>query len=138
MAYDHNNVFAKILRGELPCFKVFEDEYTLSFLDIMPATQGHTLVIPKELAETIFELSPEAIAATMKTTQLVSTAVKAAFDAPGIMLVQLNGKASGQSFPHLHFHILPRFHGLDMNFHGRKMADTSNLGPIAEKIKAEL
>jgi len=138
MAYDDNNVFAKILRGEIPCFKIYEDDQTLSFLDIMPATQGHTLVIPKELAETMFDLTPEAMAATIKTTQLVATAVKNAFDAPGVMLVQLNGKASGQSVPHLHFHILPRFHGLDMNFHGRKMADISNLEPIAEKIRAEL
>ena len=138
MAYDSGNIFAKILRGELPCFKVFEDEHTLAFLDIMPATQGHTLVIPKEPGETIFDISPESAAATIKTTQLVSAAVKAAFDAPGIMLVQLNGKASGQSVPHLHFHILPRFNGLDMNFHGRKMADISNLEPIAEKIRSEL
>lgn len=138
MAYDGNNIFAKMLRGEIPCFKIFEDDRTLSFLDIMPAATGHTLVIPKELAETMFELSPEGMAATIKTTQLVSRAVKNAFDAPGVMLVQLNGKASGQSVPHLHFHILPRFHGLDMNFHGRKMADISNLEPIAEKIRNEL
>ena len=138
MGYDSNNIFAKILRGELPCFKVFEDHHTLAFLDIMPATPGHTLVIPKEAGETIFDISPEAAAATIKTTQLVSAAVKTAFDAPGIMLVQLNGKASGQSVPHLHFHILPRFNGLDMNFHGRKMADIFNLEPIAEKIRCEL
>src|ERR1700743_3406865 len=138
MAYDPDNIFAKILLGEIPCFKIFEDDHTLSFLDIMPATTGHTLVIPKEPAETMFELSPEGMAATIKTTQLVSRAVKTAFDAPGVMLVPLNGKASGQSVPHLHFHILPRFHGLDMNFHGRQMADISNLEPIAEKIRNEL
>jgi len=138
MPYDPDNIFAKILRGEIPCFKIFEDEHTLSFLDIMPATQGHTLVIPKEPGETLFDISPTAAAATIKTTQIVASAVKRAFDAPGIMLVQLNGKAAGQSVPHLHFHILPRFHGIDMNLHGREMADISNLEPIAEKIRCEI
>ena len=138
MAYDPNNVFARILRGEIPKFSIFEDDLTLSFLDIMPATEGHTLVIPKEAAETIFDLSPEAAAATIKTTQKVAAAVKKAFAAPGIMLVQLNGAAAGQSIPHLHFHILPRAEGLDMKLHGRAMADAKTLGPIAEKIRAAL
>lgn len=138
MAYDPNNVFARILRGEIPKFAIFEDDLTLSFLDIMPATEGHTLVIPKEAAETIFDLSPEAAAATIKTTQKVAAAVKKAFAAPGIMLVQLNGAAAGQSIPHLHFHILPRAEGLDMKLHGRSMADAKTLGPIAEKIRAAL
>jgi histidine triad (HIT) family protein len=138
MAYDPNNVFARILRGEIPKFAIFEDDLTLSFLDIMPATEGHTLVIPKEAAETIFDLSPVAAAATIKTTQKVAAAVKKAFAAPGIMLVQLNGAAAGQSIPHLHFHILPRAEGLDMKLHGRAMADAKTLGPIAEKIRAAL
>ena len=138
MAYDPNNVFARVLRGEIPKFAIFEDDLTLSFLDIMPATEGHTLVIPKEAAETIFDLSPEAAAATIKTTQKVAAAVKKAFAAPGIMLVQLNGAAAGQSIPHLHFHILPRAEGLDMKLHGRAMADAKTLGPIAEKIRAAL
>jgi len=138
MAYDPNNVFARILRGEIPKFSIFEDDLTLSFLDIMPATEGHTLVIPKEAAETIFDLSPEGVAATIRTTQKVAAAVKKAFAAPGIMLVQLNGAAAGQSIPHLHFHILPRAEGLDMKLHGRAMADAKTLGPIAEKIRAAL
>lgn len=138
MAYDPNNVFARILRGEIPKFAIFEDDLTLSFLDIMPATEGHTLVIPKEAAETIFDLSPEAAAATINTTQKVAAAVKKAFAAPGIMLVQLNGAAAGQSIPHLHFHILPRAEGLDMKLHGRAVADAKTLGPIAEKIRAAL
>ena len=138
MAYDPNNVFARILRGEIPKFAIFEDELTLAFLDIMPATEGHTLVIPKEAAETIFDLSPEGAAATIRTTQKVAAAVKRAFAAPGIMLVQLNGAAAGQSIPHLHFHVLPRTEGLDMKLHGRAMADTRTLSPIAEKIRAAL
>jgi histidine triad (HIT) family protein len=138
MAYDPNNIFAKILRGELPKIAVYEDEHTLAFMDIMPAVEGHTLVIPKEPGETIFDISPDAAAATIVTAQKVADAVRRALEIPAIMLVQLNGKASGQSVPHVHFHILPRTHGLDMNFHGRKMVDPATLTPIAEMIRLQL
>ena len=138
MAYDPNNVFARILRGELPKFQIYEDDLTLSFLDIMPATDGHTLVIPKEAAETLFDCSPDVVAATIRTTQKVAAAVKKAFACPGLMLVQLNGAEAGQSIPHLHFHILPRAHGLDMKLHGRTMADPKTLAPIADRIRAAL
>ena len=138
MAYDPNNIFAKILRGELPCVKLYEDEQTLAFLDIMPSVEGHALVVPKEPAETIFDLSPEAAAATIRTTQKIAKAVKTALDAHGLMLVQLNGAAAGQSVPHLHFHILPRQHGLELTLHGRKMVDASVLEPVAAKIRAAL
>lgn len=136
--YDPNNVFARILRGELPKIAVYEDDLTLAFLDIMPATDGHTLVIPKEPAETIFDCSPDGAAALIRTTQKVAAAVKKAFACPGLMLVQLNGAEAGQSVPHLHFHILPRAHGLDMKLHGRAMVDPKTLLPFAEKIKAAL
>ncbi len=138
MAYDKNNVFAKILRGELPSVKVYEDAETLAFMDIMPSTEGHTLVIPKEPAETMFDLSSDAAAAVMKTTQKVARAVKKAFDCPGVMLVQLNGSAAGQSVPHIHFHILPRQAGLDLKLHGRAMVDPKILEPVAAKIRAAL
>lgn len=138
MAYDKSNVFAKILRGELPSVKVYEDADTLAFMDIMPSTEGHTLVIPKEAAETVFDLSPEAAAATMKTTQKVARAVKKAFDCPGVMLIQLNGAAAGQSVPHLHFHVLPRQTGLNLTLHGRQMVDPKTLEPIAARIRAAL
>lgn len=138
MSYDPNNVFARILRGELPKIAVYEDDLTLAFLDIMPATDGHTLVIPKEAAETIFDCSPDGAAALIRTTQKVAAAVRRAFACPGLMLVQLNGAAAGQSIPHLHFHILPRAHGLDMKLHGRAMVDPKTLLPFAEKIKAAL
>ncbi len=138
MAYDPNNIFARILRGELPKFAVYEDDLTLAFLDIMPATEGHTLVIPKEQAVTIFDVSPEGAAATIRTTQKVAAAVKKAFASPGLMLAQLNGAEAGQSVPHLHFHILPRFQGLDMKLHGRTVADAKVLAPVAEKIRAAL
>ena len=138
MAYDNNNVFAKILRGELPSVKVYEDAETLAFMDIMPSTEGHTLVIPKETAVTVFDLSPEAAAATMKTTQKVARAVQKAFDCPGVMLIQLNGAAAGQTIPHIHFHILPRQTGLNLTLHGRQMVDPKSLEPVAAKIRAAL
>jgi histidine triad (HIT) family protein len=138
MAYDNNNIFARILRGELPKVAVYEDEHTLAFLDIAPSTPGHTLVIPKEPCETIFDCSPDTAAAVIRTTQKVAAAVKTALGVPGIMLVQLNGADAGQSVPHLHFHILPRAEGLDMKFHGRTMVDAKTLLPLAEKIRAAL
>jgi histidine triad (HIT) family protein len=138
MPYDTNNVFAKILRGDLPSVKVYEDDLTLAFMDIMPSTEGHVIVIPKEPAETIFDISSQGAAATIKTTQKVAAAVRKALDCPGLMLVQLNGAVSGQSVPHMHFHILPRKGGLDLKFHGRTMVDANTLEPIAARIRAAL
>jgi histidine triad (HIT) family protein len=138
MTYDQNNIFAKILRGELPCVKIYEDEQTLSFLDIMPSAEGHTLVIPKEAAETIFDLSADGASALMRSTQKVAAAVRKALNAPGIMLFQLNGAESGQSVPHVHFHILPRSAGIDLKLHGRTMLGAKTLEPIAAKIRAAL
>ena len=137
MAYDPNNIFAKILRGELPSVKIFEDAATLAFLDIMPATEGHTLVIPKERAETIFDLSADGASALIWTTKLIAAAVKKGLDCPGIMLAQLNGAAAGQTIPHIHFHILPRSQA-NFSLHGRSMVDPKTLEPVAAKIRAAL
>ena len=138
MSYDQNNVFAKILRGELPCIKVYEDAHTLAFMDIMPAVEGHTLVIPKEPGESIFDISPEAAAAAMRTTQKVAVAVKKGLNAPGIVIVQQNGAAAGQTIFHLHFHVIPRSAGTDLNFHGKAMVKPELLEPVAAKIRAAL
>src|ERR1041384_409515 len=138
MVYDASNVFAKILRGDLPCVKLYEDEQTLAFMDIMPSTAGHALVIPKEPATEIFDLSAESISALMRVTQRVANAVKRGLNCSGIMLVQLNGAAAGQSIPHVHFHILPREEGLDLHLHGRAMKKPGELEPIAAKIRAAL
>jgi histidine triad (HIT) family protein len=137
MAYDTTNIFALILRGELPSVKVFEDAKTFAFMDIMPATEGHTLVIPKEAAETIFDLSPEGAADLIKATKHIAAAVKKALDCPGVMLAQLNGTAAGQSVPHIHFHILPRSTA-NFSLHGRSMVDPKTLEPVAAKIRAAL
>ena len=138
MPYDPNNVFAKILRGEIPSVKVYEDDKTLAFMDVMPQADGHTLVIPKENAENIFDLSPEAAAALIKTTQKVAKAVKKGLGVSGLMLAQLNGRDAGQSVFHAHFHIIPRSGGIDLKLHAREMANPDKLKALAEKIKAAL
>ena len=138
MAYDNDNIFAKILRGEAPAFKVFEDQYSLAFVDVMPQVPGHTLVIPKDPTEDIFNADPVILGHTMTTVQKVSAAVKNAFDVPGIMLAQLNGQAAGQTVFHLHFHILPRIEGIDLQMHARGMADFAELETHAQRIRDAL
>jgi histidine triad (HIT) family protein len=136
--YDHNNVFAKILRGEIPCVKLYEDDKTLSFMDVMPQAEGHALVIPKEAAENILDLSPESAAALIATTQRIAKAVKKGLGAPGIMLAMLNGAPAGQSVFHAHFHVIPRAHGVDFGLHARAMVDPKTLEPIAARIRSAL
>jgi histidine triad (HIT) family protein len=138
MAYDRNNVFARILRGEIPSHKVLEDEYTLAFMDVMPQADGHTLVIPKVEAENLFDVPAPALTATILATQRVARAVKTAFDVPGILIAQLNGPAAGQSVFHIHFHVLPRRDGIDLKLHARNMADPAVLAAHAARIRAAL
>jgi histidine triad (HIT) family protein len=135
MSYDPQNVFARILRGELPCVRLFDDEYTLAFMDLMPQTEGHALVITREPAETVFDLSREGAAACMRTTQHVAAAVKRAFDAPGMLITQVNGAAAGQSVPHVHFHIIPRRPGEQLLMHAAVKADPEVLREQAERIR---
>jgi len=134
MSYDNDNIFAKILRGEIPCIKVYEDEQTLAFMDIMPQAQGHTLVIPKEAAETIHDLSDDGAANLIKKVKLVAAAVKKGLNADGITLFQLNGEQAGQTVPHMHFHILPASI-LTARKHASVNADPSELEAVAEKIR---
>lgn len=134
MTYDNNNIFAKILRNEIPCIKVYEDEHTLAFMDIMPQAEGHTLVIPKEAAVTIHDLSDEGAANLITKVKLVAAAVKKGLDADGITLFQLNGEQAGQTVPHIHFHILPGSY-LTAKAHAQINADNDSLESIAEKIR---
>jgi len=136
MAYDKNNIFAKILRGEIPSIKVYEDAHTLAFMDINPAARGHTLVIPKVEAENLFDLPAAAAAPFLLATQKVAKAVKAATKAPGIMVSQHNGPEAGQTIFHVHFHIIPRWGG-DHAMHGRQ-ADMKELEEAAKLIRAQL
>ena len=138
MTYDPNNIFAKILRGGIPCVKVHESDKTLAFMDVMPEAEGHVLVIPKEGAENILDLSPAGLAALMATTQKVAKAVDKALSPDGILLKQYNRAAAGQSVFHVHFHIVPRWEGVPMAPHGKVMVEAAKLEPIAAKIRSEL
>jgi histidine triad (HIT) family protein len=138
MAYDRNNVFARILRGEIPSHRVYEDDLTLAFMDVMPQADGHTLIIPKVEAENLLDTPPEALSAVVLTTQRVARAVRKAFDAPGILIAQLNGLTAGQSVFHMHFHVVPRREGLELRFHARDMADPKLLAEHAARIRAAL
>lgn len=135
-AYDPNNVFAKILRDEMPAVRLYEDDKTLAFMDLMPQVEGHCLVIPKCQSTNLLNLPPEYASAMMHTTQIVGAAVQKAFNAPGFMIAQLNGAAAGQTVFHIHMHILPRFDGLEFKMHARDMADMDELQIVANKIKS--
>jgi histidine triad (HIT) family protein len=135
MAYDTNNVFAKILRGELPAQKVYEDAETLAFMDIMPRCDGHTLVIPKAPARNILDATPAQLAACMATVQKVANAAMKAFGASGITLQQFNEPAGGQVVFHLHFHVLPRMEGKSLGPPAAKMEKPDVLTANAEKIR---
>lgn len=134
MSYDHDNIFAKILREEIPSIKVYEDDSTLAFMDIMPQAEGHTLVIPKEPAESLLDLSDTGAEDLIKKVKLVARAVKKAMNADGITLFQLNGEAAGQTVPHIHFHILPGSI-LQARAHAQSSADPAALESIAQKIR---
>lgn len=138
MAYNPQNIFARILRGEIPAHKVLENEHTLAFMDVMPQAPGHTLVIPKAAAENVFDLDPAVLAATILDVQRVARAVKDAFQAPGVMIAQLNGAAAGQSVFHLHFHVIPRYDGADFEIHARDVADPAVLAEHAARLRAAL
>ena len=137
MSYNRDNVFAQILRGDMDCVKVSENDYSLAFMDIMPQAEGHVLVIPKDEAENILTLAPDYAAETIKHTQIIARAVKKAMACEGIVIAQLNGAAAGQTVFHIHFHIIPRY-GEDAAFilQPRPQADMTKLQAIAEKIKA--
>ncbi|HVY24625.1 MAG TPA: HIT family protein [Steroidobacteraceae bacterium] len=138
MSYDSNNVFAKILRGEIPAFKVYEDEHTLAFMDVMPQSDGHTLVIPKVTASNLFEIQTDALGRLIAATQRIAGAAQRAFNADGVTIMQFNGAAAGQTVFHLHFHVIPRYEGTPLRSHAREMADAKLLAAHAEQLKQAL
>lgn len=138
MAYDASNVFARILRGEMPAQKVLEDEWTLVIMDVMPQSDGHALVIPKIPATDIFDLSPEHAAAAMRTAQRVARAAREAFRPDGVTLMQFNGAEAGQSVFHFHLHVIPRYAGRPLRRHGQGFADPAVLAEQAGKLRAVL
>jgi len=138
VSYDPDNIFARIVRGEAPAYRVYEDDWTLAFMDLMPQADGHTLVVPKQGAMDLFDADPVALGRTIQTTQIVARAVKLAFSADGIMVAQLSGAAAGQTVFHLHFHVLPRHHGADFRLHARDVAAAEVLEAHAQRVRAAL
>lgn len=136
--YDDNNVFAKIIRGELPAFKVFEDARAIAFMDAMPQSEGHTLVVPRTQARNLFDIDPAALAELIKTTQRVAKAVQKAFSPAGIRIVQFNESAAGQSVFHIHFHIIPCYEGTPLKSHNGDWADKAVLARHAELVRQAL
>ena len=138
MSYDPNNIFAKILRGEIPCHIVYEDADAIVFMDVMPQSPGHALVMPKAASRNLFDADPAVLAKIAPLVQKVAVATKAAFNADGISVIQYNEPAGGQSVFHLHYHVIPRFEGLALKPHSGKMEDAAVLAANAEKLKAAL
>jgi len=138
MSYDNDNVFAKILRGELPCAKVMEDDLAFAFMDIMPRAEGHVLVIPKAPARTLLDASADDLTACMLMAQKVARAAVTAFDADGFTLLQANEAGGGQEVFHLHFHILPRWQGVKLGRPAERMEAPDVLKANAAKIIAAL
>lgn len=136
--YDPENIFAKMLRGDIPAVKVFEDDVALAFMDIFPQVEGHTLVIPKRVqARNLLEMPPERLGPYMERVQRVAKGVEKALMPDGITIIQFNGSSAGQTVFHLHFHILPRFEGITPKAHaGGSQADINDLETLAEKIRS--
>jgi len=137
-AYDPNNIFAKILRGEFPCYKVYEDEHVLAFLDIMPRAPGHTLVIPKAPARNILDIKPDDYAHVARGAQKIAVAAMKAFKADGITIQQFNEAAGGQVVFHLHMHVLPRHDGVALLPAASRKEDLKVLEDHATRIIAAL
>jgi histidine triad (HIT) family protein len=136
--YDQNNIFARILRGEIPSTRVYEDDAAVAFMDVMPQGPGHTLVVPKAASRNLLDADAATLGPLMAATQKVARAVKAAFAADGVTIMQFNEPASGQTVFHLHVHIIPRFDGVPLKPHTGEMEKPEVLNAHAEKIRAAL
>lgn len=138
MAYDPNNIFAKILRDEAPAHRVYEDHHTIAIMDVMPQSDGHTLVIPKVACQDVFEIDAETAVAVMRTAQKIARGVQQAFQPDGVALMQFNGAAAGQTVFHFHLHVIPRYEDRPLRGHGRDFADSAVLQEHAERLRQAL
>ena len=138
MAYDDSNIFARILRGELPSHRVYEDEHTVAFMDVMPQAEGHVLVLPKTPSRNILDIGAHELQSLMISVQHVARAVVKAFDAEGVTIMQFAEPAGGQTVFHTHVHVIPRFAGEPLKAHTGKMADNELLADQAFQIRAVL
>ena len=137
-AYDPNNIFAKILRGEIPSHRIYEDDAVVAFMDVMPQGPGHTLVVPKAPSRNLLDADPATLGPLFTTVQKVALAVKKAFGADGVTILQFNEPASGQTVYHLHVHVIPRFEGIALKPHTGQMEKPEVLTENAAKIRAVL
>jgi histidine triad (HIT) family protein len=137
-AYDNGNIFAKILRGEIPSHRVYEDDDAVAFMDVMPQANGHTLVVPKAASRNLLDADPAVLAKVLPIVQKIAKAAKSAFAADGITVIQFNEAPAGQTVFHLHFHVIPRHEGLPLKTHARGMEDGAVLAENAAKLKAAL
>ncbi len=138
MAYDPSNIFAKILRGEIPCHKVFEDADAIAFMDVMPQAPGHVLIVPKAASRNVIDADPAVLAKILPLVQKIAQAAKSAFAADGITVMQFNEPAGGQTVFHLHYHVIPRYDGVPLKPHTGKMEDGAVLSANAEKLRKAL
>ncbi|MGX5847713.1 HIT family protein [Mesorhizobium sp. PL10] len=136
--YDPSNIFAKILRGEIPSHQVYEDDAVVAFMDVMPQGPGHTLVVPKAPSRNLLNADPSTFGALFTVVQKVAVAVKKAFGADGVTILQFNEPASGQTVYHLHVHVIPRFEGIALKPHTGQMEKPEVLAENAGKIRAVL
>lgn len=137
-AYDTNNIFAKILRGDIPSHAVYEDDAVVAFMDVMPQGQGHTLVVPKAASRNLLDADPGTLGALAVAVQKIARAVKSAFDADGVTIMQFNEAPAGQSVFHLHVHVIPRFEGVGLKRHAGGMEKPEILKENAARIRAAL
>ncbi|WP_455482351.1 HIT family protein [Bartonella sp. B35(2025)] len=137
-AYDNNNIFAKLIRNEIPSIRVYEDDDVIAFMDIMPQAPGHTLVIPRKSFRNLLDADTETLVPVIKVVQRIARATKKAFQADGITIMQFNEAASQQTVYHLHFHIIPRMEGIELTPHNNIVSPTEILEEHAKKIRAAL
>jgi len=136
--YDNDNIFAKIIATEIPCARVFEDDSFLVFMDVMPMSKGHCLVIPKAPSRNLLDADPSNLPSLIQLVQKIAKATKKAMNADGIIIQQFNEESAGQTVFHLHFHIIPTYQGKKINRHAEKMSDFAELANLAMQISEQL
>ena len=137
--YDAQNIFAKIIRGEAPCYKLYEDEYVLAFLDLFPQSRGHALVIPKQAAaRNLLDIDADSLGRLALATQKVARAVAEELEPAGIQIAQFNGAPAGQTVFHIHFHIVPRYEGQGLGVHAAQKGDEADLKALQERLAKRL
>ncbi|MEQ1901736.1 MAG: HIT family protein [Devosia sp.] len=137
-SYEADNIFARIIRGEIPAHRVYEDDLVLAMMDIFPQSRGHVLVIPKAPSRNLLDAEPEVLQSVMPAVQRLARAVKEATGADGLRLMQFNEAPAGQSVFHLHFHLVPIYQGVEVGRHGQGKADDAELAALATKIAAHI